>query len=284
MRTLALGIGAVAVVFGASQLLSEPWHLAQCSESSRAVAAQHAAKIRAANPGDALYLPHPFPRVDPEVAEDFAYQYLAMLEPRFPRLDQWDLELVSALRAHGVNAYRAEVVEVANWLGNRCPTEGYGASDAVWLLRLFDRRAETEIVRATLLENGQLLTYVFPEAGGTWPLPEHMRLASKAEVTAVFAALGRTDVEVRDAQYVAAYGTAISCGRESTCLAVRDRGRHFLFADGVLYELDVKGERFHSQDLIRRGRERDAMVSKLRPKQSFLGVGAGEMLVATRLN
>jgi len=171
---------------------------------------------------------------------------------------------------------------VANWHENGCkPVGRIAIAEFVWLLRLFDVKTGDEVLRATLNPSGLLDTFIFPKRKGGWRDDGEARLPDSADARASAQRFGLGPA--RDLQYVTLYGPRVGCPEDRPCLAFRAQGRTFLFERGTTYELAVDGEKFRGKDLVFGGPKRQAILAKLKGKQSLVPVGGEELIVATPL-
>ncbi|HTG31799.1 MAG TPA: hypothetical protein VLB76_02620 [Thermoanaerobaculia bacterium] len=184
--------------------------------------------VRKATPGSPLYAPHPYPRNDQEVIDNFRYAYFNRLfrETSLEKLPSREIPIYKALSA---NALRAEVLKVENWDLSRCtanhPHPYYN------LLRFFDPATGVEVARSEQFDTGLMASYRHVSSKEE-PLP-----ALGALSTLLRTRFNRT-IPVEQPQYVMVAGLP-SCGENHPCVAFKSQGQVYLLDDGrILYQID----------------------------------------------
>lgn len=192
--------------------VSDPdWRLGTCSAEDLAAQEDAAAAIRASQPGDASWVPHPFSEVPDEIVENFLARHRAafsdLAADGLPPDDRNLFDLADRQQL------RWEVHRVADWTNVAC---GRGGPQAhFWLVRLFDRKSSREIARVGVAPSGFVtLLRHYPADGPVLP-----PLLSVSDVPQ------RTDgipqkVDTTSAQLVALSGTP-RCSHLDPCVAWR---------------------------------------------------------------
>jgi hypothetical protein len=217
---------ALSLLFaGSVRSMAAPWNPGEgCSPEDQLKYAQFEQAVRTASPGSTVYVPKPYPTTDPQVIQDFLYQYKSLhrekADPK--RLPQGELALLNGIRDSTVTFI---LERVADWTPGHCGKEQ--KNDFLYLIRVFDAASGAEISRVTL------------RTSGLWSSK------SNASSSAPFAPLPPPEVATR--QVAAAYGIqgedpqhfvslgSIYCPWSAPCLAFRQGKDTYVFhrADGL---------------------------------------------------
>lgn len=194
--------------------------------------------VRKATPESPLYAPHPYPRNDQDVIDNFRYAYFNRLFGRtsLEKLPSSEAPVYKALNA---NALRAEVLKVENWDLSRCTSDH--PHPYYNLVRLFDPATGAEIARSEQFDTGLMASYRHVSSKEE-PLP-----ALGALSTLLHTRFGRA-LSIEQPQYVMLAGLP-SCGENHPCVAFKSQGEVYLLADGkLLYQLDLTAPRVSIQN------------------------------------
>jgi hypothetical protein len=212
--TLALSLSLAAAL----RLPADPWSLADCRPEDQPAHDAFAQSVRTASPGSTVYVPKPYPTTDPQVIQDFLYQYKSFhFEQADPaKLLPGELPLLNGVLNSTVTF---TVQKVANWTGARCGREQ--RRDFFHLIRVFDAASGAELSRATLSPSGLLSARANALSGFPFPpLPEPD--VAMQEVVASYGMKGDSF------QYVTTIGP-IYCGFTEPCLAFRQGNDAYIF-------------------------------------------------------
>lgn len=193
--------------------------------------------VQKAQPGSPLYAPHPYPRNDQQVIDNFRYAYFERLfrgvAPE--KLPPKERPIYNALTA---NALRVEIIKVENWDLSRCtadrPHPYYN------LLRFFDSATGAEIARSEQYDSGLMASYRHISSKESLP--------ALADLSALLRTrFGRT-LPIEQSQYVMMAGLP-SCGERHPCIAFKSQGQIYLVDDGnLLYQVDAAAPRISVKD------------------------------------
>lgn len=176
-------------------------------------------KVVAAAPGDALYVPNPYPRTVDQMVENFRDTYFGHLHDVEAEVPAKELEVYQKLKS---GQFEVRVARVENWTPNRClldrPAPFYR------LLRFFDADSGVELLQASQHESGHTAVLSNPYPGRfSMPdleaVPDLVRRAGLAP-------------DVSDIQYVASGGLPWRCTPELPCIAFRSPDSTFLLTRG----------------------------------------------------
>lgn len=208
------------------------WTPSECSSEIGQGRQEHAARVRGAEEGSALYAPRPFPKRTSEVLEDLRYAYLKIMgDNDFSKLPP-EAELVYDGLQNGELKFIVDRVE--DWSLTRCQRHRPNAFD--YLVRIFLTDGRTEVARATVKEDGLLGSWHYrpdeEETREKWLGVLRSPDQAKAEVEA------KLGLHVRDAQLVQISGT-VSCPLLEPCVALRGEqgGAYVVNRDGEVFRV-----------------------------------------------
>lgn len=202
----------------------DPWTLGgDCRPEDQAKYAEFEQAVRTASPGSTVYVPKPYPTTDPQVIQDFLYQYKSLhreaADPK--KLPQGELPLL-----HGIldGTVTFTVQQAADWTAGRCGREE--RSYYFYLIRIFDAASGTEISRVTLRQSGlwSSKSNFFSRAPFA-PLPGPG--AAMRQVAAAYS------IEGDSPQYIVSLGS-IYCPWSAPCLAFRQGNDAYIFRNSPL--------------------------------------------------
>jgi hypothetical protein len=259
------------------------WNPEVCSANELAGRGQFQAYMRAAKPGDPMYVPNPFPRNDREVLDDFLLQAKDKVRRRSaPFLEQGQRALK---RAIDNDTLHIGVVRETNWRNYRCVS--YRSGEIVYLLRLYDTETATEIARATLEESGLMNGIMYPldRTAPIWSTP--LLTLPQAEQL-LNAAVGK----VTDLQYAMSHGT-IGCDEWLPCVAGRIAGRdgYAIVSYNGIYTIDAGSRRIDQSALSAKdkaavassARAFNSLLNSLGPHEGLTTLGSNYDVIATKV-
>lgn len=181
---------------------------------------QRERQSRTAEPGEARYVPHPYPLTRGELLANFEYWYF-LRHPKRPRNrdGKYGWEVYDAIR-DGRMVY--EIMTVVNWGPGRCAPLGYRPHH--YLVRLLDD-AGTEVARASLDASGELVA----SGGGGWG--HRLEDLSSSELEAVMRRHG-IGAPIQAVQRVSLAGIPGGCSIVLPCVAVRAGGSIYVLYQG----------------------------------------------------
>jgi hypothetical protein len=207
---LAMALNVVTTLPAAAS-----WHLVSCGADRVDEWARHRRVLLEATVESPHYLPKPFPRNSAEVIEDYRYE-LRRLWPTRADVPENMRSIYDGVQS---NALRFDVVQVENWMPERCGRQSERSRD--YLIRLTRMADGVELGRTTLGDDGFWMVQV--PAGKREPsesIDENragfMELAEALE--RVHADFG---VEGREPQYVSVAGAPLRCESFAPCVAFR---------------------------------------------------------------
>jgi len=171
-------------------------------------------RIRDASPGDPEYVPHPYPKTESEIFEDFRYAFLNRLVQNPKDVAPRHRRTFDALQA-GTLHY--EIVRVENWEPQRCGVDQPRRS--YFLLRLVEDG--TEIARCALHRSG-LFSAFMPRDHGGQPLEDLSNLG------AIVQKRFGVDLKPSRGQFVALSGLPEPCLPLVPCVAFQAAGKVYL--------------------------------------------------------
>lgn len=244
----------------------DAWIPGPCPSESATQRAAFEKGMLAADPGDPLYLPHPFPRTSEQAVEDFLFAHRRAVASADP-MRKGDARLFDTVDAGDA---RFVVVRVANWTPARCGAP-FGQTDFHYLVRVFDKTRGEEITRASVAESGRVYQLIHrpedPEQA-SFTMKELPKLTVPASLQAP-----------RNVQYVQTWGQ-LKCPALKPCIAFRSGGRSYLAREGVVYRLEVEAPVSFRTDLGSPG-ARKAFLSTLAEKPGALvSVGGDHAAIA----
>jgi hypothetical protein len=241
------------------------WNVVQCEASTQANRSAFAAKVRAAKPGDPLYVRIPFPKTDSEVVTDLVDQfvdvYAGKSSGRFTPIAQ----------AMARGAYRYEVLRVEDWSPSRCAGAG-NHGDFYYLVIIRDAATGADIAHASINEVGLAGTLALPSA------PLH-------EITPLEAAAGKLaahGVNGRDAQYVTTWGS-LECHPLRPCVASRNENGLYLVHDDDVYLLPIGGRIVSFRNELLTEQHRAKFTATLGVDDRYTSLGGDSYVVAKKV-
>jgi hypothetical protein len=214
-RVLTLAVSLALAL--ALRLPADPWSLVACKPEDQPAYDRFEQAVRTASPGSTVYVPKPFPSTDPQVIQDFLYQYQSFhLERADPaKLLPGELSLLNGILNSTVTF---TVLKIANWTDLNCGREQ--RRDFFYLIRVFDAASGTELSRATLNPSGLLSAR--RNGTGSFPFPPLPDPETAMQGIAAYGMAGHSP------QYVASLG-AIHCDFTAPCLAFRQGSDAYIF-------------------------------------------------------
>lgn len=227
-RILALALMLLVVL--AARSIADPWSLTggECRPEDQPKYDQFERAVRTASPGSTVYVPKPYPTTDPQVIQDFLYQYKSLhregVDPS--KLPKGELPLLNGILDSTVTF---TVQKVADWTPGRCGKEQ--RSDFLYLIQVFDAVSGAEISRVTLRASGLWSSKSNYSAGAPFiPLPDPG--VAMQQIAAAYAIQGDSP------QYVVSTGS-IYCPWSAPCLAFRQGGDAYIFHHHPLSETAI---------------------------------------------
>jgi hypothetical protein len=217
-----LGLALTLLVAVAVRSMADPWIPGggECRPEDQPKYDQFEQAVRTASPGSTVYVPKPYPTTDPQVIQDFLYQYKSLhREAAGPgKLPKGELPLLNGILDGTVTF---AVQKAANWTPGRCGKEQ--RSDFLYLIQVFDAASRAEISRVTLRASGLWSSKSNYSSGAPFiPLPDPG--AAMQQVAATYGIQGDAP------QYVVSLGS-IYCPWSAPCLAFRQGGDAYVFHD-----------------------------------------------------
>lgn len=253
----------ILLLFAAVPLAA--WNVVPCDAPSLAKRNEFAAKVRAAKPGDALYVRVPFPKTDAEVVSDLVDQfvdvYAGKSSARFTPIAQ--------AMAHG--AYRYEVLRVEDWSPARCAGAG-NHGDFYYLVIIRDAATGADIAHASINQVGLIGTLAIPSA------PEH-------EIPPVDVAAGKLavhGVNARDAQYVTTWGS-LECHPLRPCVVSRNENGLYVVRDEEVFLLPTGGRIISFRNELLTEQHRTKFNATLAPDDRYISLGGDSYVVAKKV-
>jgi hypothetical protein len=241
------------------------WNVVPCDASSLAKRSEFAAKVRAAKPGDPLYVRIPFPKTDSEVATDLVDQfvdvYAGKSSERFTPIAQ----------AMVRGAYRYEVLRVEDWSPSRCAGAG-NHGDFYYLVIIRDVATGADIAHASINEVG---------LAGTLALPA----TPDKGIASLDAAVGKVaahGVHGRDVQYVSTWGS-LECHALRPCVASRNENGVYLVHDDDVFLLPIGGRVVSFRNELLSEQQRAKFNGTLGPGDRYTSLGGDSYVVAKKV-
>jgi hypothetical protein len=206
------------------------------------------AAVRKAQPGTPLYTPHPYPKTDDKVIENFRYAYFNRLWEGTPieKLPARERPIFGALKEARL---RIEVLKVENWGTIRCTS--HRPLPYYHLLRLFDVSTGREVARSVQFDSGLMGLYRNVSREVEEALPPLSALPALLETR-----FARRQA-IEQPQYITTDGLPY-CRQDVPCIAFRSAGNIYLLDAGeLLYEIDGAAPRTsvlnHRREQMRQG-------------------------------
>lgn len=187
------------------------WTPEPCSAAQLAGRARFEAHMRTAQPGDAVYVPKPFPKTDAELITDFLYQAKVAADAPEDQMTASGQHALAAAMRNGT--LHIGIVREANWRNHRCAR--YRSGETVYLLRIYDVTSAVEIARATIEASGLLNAIMYP-LDRTVPIWSTPFLTLPEGERVLRAHVG----SVTDVQFATTYGT-VGCDEWMPCVTGR---------------------------------------------------------------
>jgi hypothetical protein len=241
-----------------------------CSVDDFAGRGRFEAHMRTQHPSDPVYTPKPFPSNNAAIIEDFQQQVQVFLNgPKPPLIEGGRRALAQAIDQ---GTLHIGIVREANWRNFRCAH--YRSGETVYLLRLYDTTAATEVARVSMEESGLINGVMYPtdRSNPFWSKPLPTLLEGETLLTA---AVG----PVLDVQYATSYGT-IDCDELMPCIVGKLAGRDgyaFLSRSGI-YEFDADSRR-----VDRRFSAKNQVLPRLKPNERVTSLGGTNDVVVTKV-
>jgi hypothetical protein len=259
------------------------WNPEVCNGNDFAGRARFEAFMRAAKPGDPVYVPKPFPHNNNEVIEDFFQQAQDKVNrPSAPFLEPGQRALRRAMEQ---GTLHIGIVREANWRNYRCAL--YRSGETVYLLRLYDTATGTEIARAAIEESGLMNAIMYP-LDRTTPIWSKPLLTLPEAEQLLNSAVGK----VVDVQYATSHGT-IGCDEWLPCVAGRLVGHdgYAIVSYNGIYTFDVGSRRIDqsassAKDKASVGssmRSFEKVLHSLGPHEGLTTVGSNYDVIATKV-
>lgn len=223
-RVLFLALSLLIAL--ALRSMAEPWGLGvDCAPEDQPKYDHFEQAVRQASPGSTVYVPKPYPATDPQVIEDFLYQYKSLhREGADPQsLPKGELPLLDGIM-NGTVTFAVQ--RAANWTPGRCGREE--RSDFFYLVRVIDAASGAEISRVTLRASG-LWSSKSNSTSGAPLLPLQDPAVAMQGVAAAYGIQGESP------QYVISLGS-IYCPWSAPCLAFRQGTDAYIFHSRQLAE------------------------------------------------
>jgi len=148
-----LGLALTLLFAVAVRSMADPWTPAggECMPEDQPKYDQFEQAVRTASPGSTVYVPKPYPTTDPQVIQDFLYQYKSLhREAADPgKLPKGELPLLNGI-LNGTVTFAVQ--KAADWTPGRCGKEQ--RSDFLYLIEIFDAASGAELSRVTLHASG----------------------------------------------------------------------------------------------------------------------------------
>jgi hypothetical protein len=274
MKILSLTIALSFPVVAAAN----PWTLVDCAQKSAEVAQMRAERglaspsvawpryvqtVKRAKPGEARYVPHPYPNTDDQVIADFRFAYFERLFESIAEAPEEEQPIYRGLEA---GTLTLEVVRVENWSTTRC---------------ILDRAVPFFHVVTVLGEEGRPLSRAALHSSGI--LSSYSRLSStyptgllRLEVVSdILSHRYGLDLPVQAPQYVALGGMPNDCGPLSPCIAFRSAQSSYILGRSgeALYELPTNGLRRSVQARREEFAGRGLVLGQKEYRNPWLSVG-----------
>ncbi|MFL6232720.1 MAG: hypothetical protein ACJ76N_06265 [Thermoanaerobaculia bacterium] len=232
--TFILGVLAGPAILGAWTL--EPCNASGPEAQSRAAFRQ---ALATAAPGSPLYTPHPFPKSQADVVDNFLYYHrnaFSGAPAELPDADRRFFELLDT------GKIRFEMIRVENWNPLRCGPRKERAF--YYVVRAFNSSTGEEVLRASVEDNGHVARVRHkPDGGSLPPVPALADAAGSAQ--------RRLGLRPQQAQYIAAWGT-LRCDEVQPCVSFEDGANAYVMAalnGAAVYRIDSGARLSFRRDL-----------------------------------
>lgn len=259
----------------AAMAAAQPWIPSDCKAQHEGRRNEFARKMRQAQPGSQIYAPKPFPKNDAEVIEDFKYGYGLMYKGMPPeQIPQEDWPLYAGLQKKTLSF---RIVRVENWAPDRCSPDQQ--RDFYYLLHITD--AGQEVARAIVNQSGLLGGWGPPPDAPELQVAPGRALAAPGLEEALSQVRARFGIKGSRAQYVTTWGTP-QCALPLPCVAFQAGGKSYLFLNGELAELTLRG---YSRAQMEATRTRRFEISSAvdTEKEWLVSLADDRWVLATRL-
>jgi hypothetical protein len=235
--------------------LANAWSLVPCGADHKEEWGRFQRELRSAKPGSPVYVPHPFPRKEAQVVENFVYQHTEVWrDTEAEHLPPLEKRLFSAIAEGNV---RFEILRVENWTPHRCSPRG--RRSFFYLVRVYETVSGLEITRASLHDDGLLFMLqhrpLEPELS-QFPLtfPDLKKGLQRGE-----SVLGPN---LSEPQYVATIG-ALRCDPLAPCIAFRHAEGIVLLHRRGLYRLEFPRVKLSMRQDLQPPEHRKRLVKEL---------------------
>ena len=245
-------------------LAGDLWSLGECSAELSQRRADFKKRLLTAQPGDPLFLPHPFPTTPDHAVEDFVYAHRKVIESQGRQARPNDVrffETIDSGNAHFV------VSRVSTWTMRRC--QEHQQVESYFLIQVFDERSGLEITRAAIDDSGRIFQFVHrPDdpALGEFTMSELPKLVAPSSLA-----------EVRDAQYVEVTGPSLRCPALKPCVAFKSGAESYLSVGGRTLRL-LPEDTISFRDKLGNPATRDAYLLSLEERPEVLVSLGGDHL------
>jgi|GEM_PF-4541875 len=287
--TVALTLVAILALLPTLPSMAAPWTPIRCEDRAAEVRQlregarlpplavafpEYAQSVRSSQPGDPRYVPHPFPRTDDHIAENFKYAMTQRLFHAEKKLTPQEAAFREALQQ---DEYELRVDRMVNWLPSQC--SGAHRMDHLFLVRAYD--GGTEVGRGALHLTGILGQFAFTES-------ERSAFVELDDLERSLAAFPDLDLHPQASQYVITGGFPYRCTPVKPCIAFKSRGdRYVLVHHGLLYKIPGSGPHLSVDGFIQLVRSKPLLtMNRDRPDHPWVSVGYGwrqVLLVGGRL-
>lgn len=270
-----LCIGLVGLIgIAASPVLG--WTPSECGPEVAQDRQGHARRMLEAAEGSPLYAPKPYPKRTDDVVEDFRYAFLTIKGDN----DLSEAPPEERLLYEGLQSgeLKFTVQRVEDWSLGRC--RGRRANAVDYLIRVFRSDGETEIARATVMEDGLLGAYQYRPEDETiqarWGKVLRSPEATRAELAS------KLGVQASRAQLVQTSGT-LQCPLLEPCVALHADGRELLVnKQGEVYEVRAEAQRFTRREATHPSTRSAVAEGRWEGEERLVSIG-NEFAVARRI-
>jgi hypothetical protein len=242
------------------------WNVVPCDASAIMSRKAFAAKVRASQRGNPLYVRIPFPKTNSEVIEDLVDQFVDIYGGKTSER----FTPIADAMAHG--AYRYDVLRVEDWSPARCAATG-NRGDFYYLVIIRDSATGADVAHATINEVGLAGTL------GLTPVPNSSEIAPLETATGKLVAHG---IHGRDAQYVTTWGS-LECHQLRPCVAVRNGNGLYLLRRDDVFMLPVGGRIVSFRYELMTDQQRAKFNATLDPDDRFTSLGGDAFVVAKKV-
>lgn len=250
---------------------ADVWTAGDCPSEHASERAEFRQRLLSAEPGDQLYLPHPYPKTSRQAVEDFLYAHRQVIDRQGSHVLSDDARFFETVDSGNA---RFVVSRVANWSTTRCGARQ--RTDFYFLLRVFDKKSGEEVTRAAIADSGQVFQFMHrPEdrAQADFAMSELPKLR-------VPASLGQPS----NAQYVETIGPTLRCPALKPCIAFKSRGRNYLSVRDRVYRLETD-KPISFREKLSQPEKRAAFLQTLEGRsETVVSLGGDRMAIAIPLD